>query len=45
MDGGLALPPSKQQIIQALIEEGATPKSIIEKVKSSFQLQAQLQGL
>ena len=35
MDGGRTLPPSKQQLIQALIEEGATLKSIVEEVKCS----------
>ena len=29
------MPPSKQQLIQALIEDGATPKSIVEEVKCS----------
>ena len=35
MDGGRTLPPFKQQLIQALIEDGATPKSIVEEIKCS----------
>ena len=33
MDGGRTLPSSKQQLIQALIEEGTAPKDIVEEAK------------